>query len=73
MNAYPATHPAVEETNMHTDITDDQIRKLRAGAAEAGDLAMVEICDLAIDTRDPDHRASCAEVIREAEARAMED
>ena len=36
-------------TTTAKNITDDQIRKLRAEAAEVGDHNMVEYCDLAID------------------------
>jgi hypothetical protein len=48
-------------------IMDTQISELRAEAADAGDRAQVELCDLALDGDDA-ARASCAEVIADAEA-----
>lgn len=47
-------------------ITDEQIRALSYEAGCAGDLAMVAICERAIDG-DDDARAECVEVIRYAE------
>lgn len=43
-------------------ITDEQIRSLRDEAGEAGDLAMVTICDHALNG-DLDARMECAYVI----------
>jgi hypothetical protein len=54
---------------MTTTITDTQISKLRAEAAQAGDRAQVAICDLALDG-DDDARAECAEVISGGECGA---
>jgi len=48
-------------------ITDEQIITLGEEAGCAGDLAMVAICERAIDG-DDEARAECVEVIRDAEA-----
>jgi len=48
-------------------ITDEQIITLGEEAGCAGDLAMVAICERAIDGAD-EARAECVEVIRDAEA-----
>lgn len=44
---------------------NDVIEQLRLEAAEAGDLAQVDICDRALDG-DKEARAECARVIQEA-------
>ncbi len=51
-------------------ITDEQIRGLRAEAAEAGDLLQVGICDIALYGKiaRASARAECARVIAEAQA-----
>jgi hypothetical protein len=48
-------------------VTNQQIRTLRAEAAEAGDLAQVAICDRAMDGDDA-AAVECARVIAEAAA-----
>ena len=57
---------------VRTDITDEQIEALRNEAGEAGDLAMIEICDHAL-AGDDDARATCAEVIADAQAKEDTD
>uniref|UniRef100_A0A6M3J2Q3 Uncharacterized protein n=1 Tax=viral metagenome TaxID=1070528 RepID=A0A6M3J2Q3_9ZZZZ len=53
-----------------TTITNSQIRKLRIGAGQAGDLEQVAICDHALDG-DGDALRQCEAVI--ADARAQEE
>lgn len=51
---------------------DDRVRALRNEAAEAGDLAMVAICDRALDPRDDigteEAREECARVMQNTAA-----
>jgi hypothetical protein len=49
------------------EVGDDEIRELRAEAGEAGDLAQVAICDLAL-CGDDAARAECVRVILTASA-----
>jgi hypothetical protein len=51
----------------HETITREQIFALRGDAAEAGDYAMIHICDDALDGS-PSARATCADAIRDARA-----
>lgn len=51
------------------EITDEQIRALRAEAGAAGDAAQVAICNRALDGSDA-ARMTCARVIRDAEAQS---
>ena len=55
---------------MANDVTSDQISALRHEAKDAGDLAMVSICNLAL-AGSQSARVECARVIDAA--RAMED
>ena len=50
-----------------TNLTTSQIEALRAEAAQAGDFAMVDICNAALDG-DSDAMAECARVIVDAAA-----
>lgn len=54
-------------TTTADNVTNSQIRALRAEAAAAGDVEQVQICDRALK-QDQDARAECARVIAEAEA-----
>jgi hypothetical protein len=53
------------------NISDAQIEALRDEAAQAGDLAMVEVCELALEGNQGS-RAECARVIADADADAQE-
>jgi hypothetical protein len=56
-----------------TPVYSEDVRKLRSEAAQAGDLRMVAICDLALDHSDDSPVAyaawdECERVIRDARA-----
>lgn len=54
-------------TTLYGEITDEQIEALRVEAGAAGDTDQVTICDRVL-AGDPEARAECARVIREAAA-----
>lgn len=56
-------------TTTTATITDDQIAALSTEAAQAGDLAQVDICQAALEG-DETARAKCARVIADAAAQA---
>lgn len=59
---------AKSERLTHETVTDEQIRELRDGAAAAGDLEQVSICDRALmgEDDDPDGNAYASWPVDEA-------